>query len=297
MSLITPAQHRFAAPAGEICWFEWGAAGRGPTLLLLHATGFHARCWDQVVAALPSGLHVIAPDFRGHGRSYRPATLMDWAGTAADIAALVESEMPGPVFGVGHSMGGTVLARVAAALPDRFSRLLLVDPVIVPSEIYRDPPFARGTDPLDHPVSRRRNAWASAEAMAVQFSTRTPYSQWRHEVLTDYCRHGLVAAETEEGLELACPPFLEASAYIGAAQSDPYPLLGEITCPVTVLRARYAERASPLDFSISPTWPGLAAEFRDGRDMHWPELSHFIPMEAPERMATLIAEGMAAERS
>ena len=77
-----PREHRQRTPQGEICWFEWGERGEGASLLLLHATGFHARVWDQVVAALPAGTHVIAPDHRGHGRSYRPATLADWAATA-----------------------------------------------------------------------------------------------------------------------------------------------------------------------------------------------------------------------
>ena len=37
-------------------------------VLLVHATGFHARCWDQV-GAFAGGLTVFAVDMRGHGRS------------------------------------------------------------------------------------------------------------------------------------------------------------------------------------------------------------------------------------
>ena len=50
-----PREHRLSTPDGDICWFEWGEPGNAASLLLLHATGFHARCWDQVVAALPAG--------------------------------------------------------------------------------------------------------------------------------------------------------------------------------------------------------------------------------------------------
>ncbi|MCY4324386.1 MAG: hypothetical protein OXD00_12000, partial [Gammaproteobacteria bacterium] len=45
-----------------------------------------------------------------------------------------------------------------------------------------------------------------------------------------------------------------------------------------------------LDFSASPTWPELAARLPNGKDFYWPELSHFIPMQAPERVAALIGE-------
>jgi len=61
---MQPIEHRFAAPGGELCWFEWGKAGDRPTLLLLHATGFHARCWDATIKALPQDWHYIALDLR-----------------------------------------------------------------------------------------------------------------------------------------------------------------------------------------------------------------------------------------
>ena len=111
MTRAEPVEHRFNAPAGEICWFEWGKPGHGPSVLLLHATGFHARCWDQVVAALPQNMHVIAPDLRGHGRSFRPDALFNWGLIADDIAALIDAIGHGPFFVVGHSMGGFDLKR------------------------------------------------------------------------------------------------------------------------------------------------------------------------------------------
>ena len=42
--------------------------GPGPSLLIVHATGFHARVWDEVIRRLP-GRHVLALEQRGHGRS------------------------------------------------------------------------------------------------------------------------------------------------------------------------------------------------------------------------------------
>ena len=63
-----PAEHAAVLNGVSLHWFEWGAPGPEPTIVLIHATGFHARCWDQVVKALP-GRHVLALDLRGHGRS------------------------------------------------------------------------------------------------------------------------------------------------------------------------------------------------------------------------------------
>jgi pimeloyl-ACP methyl ester carboxylesterase len=290
-----PREHRFAAPGGALCWFEWGQARADrPSLLLIHATGFHARCWDQVVAALPSDWHIVALEIPGHGRSFTPDDLLDWGWAAQQVGALLPA-LDAPRFvAVGHSMGGHLLARIAAAAPERFARLLLVDPVIFAPEIYAATAGQPAPDPAQHPVARRRAQWDSAEQMVAHFAERPPYALWQRAVLEDYCRYGLLPEG--DAFTLACPPRIEASAYLGATRRDPLPLLARLTMPATVLRARVAERAGALDFSISPTWPGLAAHLPQGRDLHWQDQSHFIPMDAPDRLAALIRDEMAAAK-
>lgn len=281
-----PREHRQETPEGDICWFEWGERGEGASLLLLHATGFHARLWDRVVAALPPGIHVIVPDHRGHGRSHRPATLANWAATSDALLPLLDGH---PLVGCGHSMGAYVLTRLASQRPAAFRHLVLIDPVIM------DPAFYDGEagpipDPADHPVARRRNAWASAEEMRARFADRPPYASWDPRVLADYCAYGLLPAASGEGLELACPPVLEASVYQNALRTSPHEWLHYLDVPSTLVRAPTGERGGPLDFSTSPTWTGLGPAIGAVRDELWAEHSHFIPMEAPARVAALLAE-------
>ena len=45
-----------------------------------------------------------------------------------------------------------------------------------------------------------------------------------------------------------------------------------------------------MNFSSSPTWPGLVNEFRHGREIHFPDRTHFLPMETPDEIAKLILE-------
>lgn len=289
-TVADPVARKFALQGGDLCWFEWGAASPDcPSLLLVHATGFHARCWDGVVRALPPGTHVIAPDLRGHGRSYRPASLGNWAETADDLLPLIDALPPGPLVGVGHSMGGVCVVRAAALRPERFAALLLVDPVMFAPEFYVQHGAVPVGDPANHFVAKRRNHWPEWQEMRARFAARFPYDRWDAEVLADYCRWGLLPRADGDGFDLACPPFLEASAYMGSAAFDPLAAAASIACPVTVLRARTAERTSALDFSISPTWPGVAGVFPDSHDVTWSECTHFIPMEAPGRLAALIA--------
>ncbi len=287
-----PRERRIASDGGDLCLFEWGECGTGPSLLMLHATGFHARLWDRVVAALPQPMHVIAADLPGHGRSFRPADLTDWGRTARSLLPLVDT-IAAPLFHVaGHSMGGWCAAYLAAHRPGRVASATLIDPVIMNAAFYGQAGGTARDDWRDHPVARRRNQWDSWQAMADRFGERPPYAGWQRAVLDDYCRYGLVAGP--EGLELACPPLLESSCYAGSMATDPWVWLGDIACPALVIRAPGGERDHGMDFSKSPTDPGLASSIPHARDDLWDDCSHFIPMEQPVRTAEAIAAMVAA---
>ena len=284
-----PREHRLETPEGDICWFEWGERGERPSLLLLHATGFHARLWDQVVAALPAGTHIIAPDHRGHGRSHRPATLASWTSTADALLPLLDGLGGHPIVGCGHSMGAYILTRLASQRPAAFRHLVLIDPVIMDPAFYEGEAAKVIPDPADHPVARRRNVWTDVEEMRARFADRPPYANWDPRVLADYCAHGLLPPADGAGLELACPPALEASVYQNALRTSPHEWLHYLATPSTVIRAPTGERGGALDFSLSPTWIGLGPAIGAERDELWAEHSHFIPMEAPARVAALLA--------
>ncbi|MBE7519552.1 MAG: alpha/beta hydrolase [Thermoflexaceae bacterium] len=276
-----PAETRVKVNGVELALFEW--PGEGRPIFLAHATGFHARCWDQVAARLP-GRHLYAVDMRGHGRSEKPAPPYLWLNFAQDVAALARSLGLRDALGVGHSKGGYAVARAAAMEPGAFAKLLLIDPVIMPRPVYAAFPLT------EHFASRRRNEWSSPEEMFERFRSRAPFDRWDPAVLRDYCAHGLLPAPSGDGFVLACPPAIEAATYLGSAGGDPYDDLESLTIPVRVLRARARAEGAPMDMSGSPTNPRLVEHLEFGEDVYLPEYSHFIPMEAPGLVARHIEE-------
>jgi pimeloyl-ACP methyl ester carboxylesterase len=295
---VEPVERRVRANGIELTCYEWGAhrRNRGPTILLAHATGFHARCWDPVVARL-GDVHVVAVDQRGHGRSER-TPITHWRVFGEDLADLVRALDLRDVLGVGHSMGGHALVDAAAAEPGRFRGLVLVDPVIASPDEYGTGGWTiqrPGDEP--HPVARRRRRFDSPEAMIARFRDRPPYDAFVPEALEAYCRWGLLAAQDGAGFELACPPETEASIYMTSRTNvGVHDSVRRLALPVLVLRAR---RPPPdrevMDFSSSPTWPGLAGALRRGREIHYPDRSHFLPMEVPDEIAARILEALAGD--
>ncbi len=279
---MEPSERRTAVNGVELVSFE--RAGKGPTVLFAHATGFHARCWDAIAEELSE--RSIAVDLRGHGRSEKPPPPYPWGPIAEDVAALCDALDLRGAIGVGHSKGGYVVALAAALRPEAFAALLLVDPVLMAPALYRKPPQDQG----EHFIARRRNRWASPAEMIERFQDREPFNRWQPRVLQDYCEHGLLPAADGDGYVLACPPEIEAAIYQGNLEPDPYPLLHELRLPIRILRARAAGEGETMSMSSSPTWPGLVDALPTAEEVYLPNRSHFIPMETPELVITHIRE-------
>jgi lipase len=268
-------------PANGVDIAAWVWPGADPPLLFAHATGFHGRAWDVVARQLP-GRRRIAVEVRGHGRSSKPEPPYLWRDFGRDIVAVAEALDVRGALGVGHSMGGHSTVCAAALRPETYSALLLIDPTIMPRELY-------GTAPPDASfIEKRRNVFPSAEAMVERFQNRLPFSRWHPQALRDYCEFGIL--ERGDEFVLACPPEIEASIYHESRveESNIYPEIERIEQPVTVIRAGKTREAGVFDLSTSPTAPDLAAHFPHGRDMVFADCTHYIPMEAPERVAEQI---------
>jgi pimeloyl-ACP methyl ester carboxylesterase len=285
-----PKHHMFDASEARISYFEWGDAD-APTILLVHATGFHARLWDKVVAALPEGFRVIAIELRGHGRSEYEKPLESWRIIAQDIRELIQALSLRDLIGVGHSMGAHCMAQTAFDLPEAFKRIVLIDPVLSRPDIYEQNRYADLAGPEEHPIANRRNQWASWQEMFETYKDRHPYSLWQPDVLEDYCRYGLLPRDDGDGFKLACAPLVEASVYFYQRHTNIYPQIAQIETPTIVLRAkrRTEEEWKVTNFTKSPTWEELAAQFKNGRDVYLPDFSHFIPMQDPALVAHYIA--------
>lgn len=285
---VCPAQRTAIINGAEIAWVEWGDR-RNPTMLLSHATGFHSRCWDEVVKYL-DGYFVLAIDHRGHGKSDKapPYSFIQIGSDLTEFIRLLDLD---DIVGVGHSMGGHCLVQAAAGASDRFRRLTLFDPVIFPPSVYKAAP---GIPVADLPVSRRRHTWDSPSQMFKALKERSPFSRWQSKVLRDYCDHGLVPLDGV--FELSCPPSVEVALYVSATKANIHSVLPQIDAEVTVVRATPGRLdVENPDFSLSPTWPELANQLVNGRDEYRPEYSHFLPMENPGLTARLIDSHLAAD--
>ena len=99
--------------------------GDGPAVVLIHGLGGAATNWTELAPLLSRRRRVLVPDLPGHGTS-APLPDAEGLGSFADHVALLAEQLDVfPAAVVGHSLGGVVAVRLAAARPDEVRALAL----------------------------------------------------------------------------------------------------------------------------------------------------------------------------
>jgi lipase len=254
--------------------------GEGPTLMMLHATGFLPWLWHPIARSLCSSFRVIAPYFCDHRDADPEAGGLDWlvlAGDFAEFCARLNIQRP---FLVGHSMGATVLTMAAALYPIDPSGMVLIEPIFLPRDFYRVQISVQ-----DHPLAsksiKRKNGWSDAGEALTYLESRSLFKSWDKEMLSLYIKYGMQTAESG-GLELSCSPMREAALFMGGVQYDPWPLLPKVSCPVLVLEGEQSNNRSFVDIHKA------VSLFPRATHRLIPDAGHLVPMEKPTAVTELI---------
>ena len=96
----------------------------------------------------------------------------------------------------------------------------------------------------------------------------------------------------EDGkISLVITPALSADAPNDPDSSLSLKIAG-IPADATLMKYQAEATGVQKVMEASPTNPWLAQILSKGRDEHWQDVSHFIPMEVPERVARLIVDAL-----
>ena len=106
---------------------EWGDDD-APLIVFLHGWGDTGSTFQFVVDEMAGEWHVVAPDWRGFGRSHSRADSYWFPDYLADLDLLLAHYSPDdPVKLVGHSMGANVAGLYAGTLPERVAAFVNIE--------------------------------------------------------------------------------------------------------------------------------------------------------------------------
>ncbi len=166
-----------ATPSGDLSYLRAGDAAR-PRIIYIHGTPGNGYAWADFlvdpIADAAGPFEAISIDRPGFGRSGKRAVVSFKDQADAIVPLLVEREGQWPIL-VGHSLGGPIIARLAAEHPDKVRALIIVggslDPALEkPSLLQRTAQtgLARFFMPraLDNSMQELKAAKAETESLA-----------------------------------------------------------------------------------------------------------------------------------
>lgn len=238
------------------CWGQ-GLDHNAPLLVLAHGWGDVGASYQFVIDALGADWvaqrQIIAPDWRGFGRSEAPQSVDSYlfADYFADLEVLLAhyAEDARPIDLVGHSMGGNVAMLYAGIRPERIRKLVNLEGFGLPDGSPAQAP-SRLRNWLDQTAQARAGKlavrpYASRQAVAERLIKTNPrLSQdkalWLAGVWAKELENGQWQVLVDAGHKVSSPLVYRAEETLA--------LYREITADVLAIEA--------TDCSLSQFWEG-----------------------------------------
>jgi len=255
--------------------------GEGPVLHFAHANAYPIQTYEPFLAYFTNDYHVIGMDQRPMWEDQDPTTFSDWTVLADDIISFIEEQSVGQVIGAGHSMGAVATLIASIKRPELFSKLVLIDPVILPSPVYdfqegKSIEERKALNPMIQIASKRRNQWETIEEAKTYFESKSFYQKFSTASQEAFLTHGI--KKNDAGYTLAYPREWEAMVY--ATASDPWPSLSEIKHLCMIVRGEHSDV-----MRSEKEWQAVKDVATQAFCYQMDGAGHLIPQEAPEDLS------------
>ena len=226
-------------------------------VLLLHAFPLHSGMWSRQIAALEKRHRVVAPDYRGLGKSSVPpeASTMDLL--AQDVRALMQHLRIERAAVAGLSMGGYLAFELYRQAPGMFRGIALCD-----TRAGADTDEGKATrEKFAKTVLEKGLAWV-ADEMLPKLLGPEPDPAIVKEV------RSLISGGTPAGI---------AAAQRGMARRpDSTPTLATIGCPTLVIVGEHDQLTPPAESEK------MAKAVKGAKLVKVPNAGHLSNMENPD---------------
>jgi pimeloyl-ACP methyl ester carboxylesterase len=191
-----------------------------PGIYFSHANGFNGLTYKTLLNKISPNQKIISYDLRGHGKSTVPAEpekLKSWQRYRDDLISILEKNNE-PSTLIGHSLGGTTSLLVAFKRPELVSKIILIDPVLLPLTYWLGTKAVQSIGLIEkvHPMVKgaliRKKNWGSKEEAFQYFSGKKLFRKVIPEAINDYIDGGMKKINANL-YELNCNPKWEAATF------------------------------------------------------------------------------------
>jgi len=262
--------------------------GDKPLLHFLHANGYPPECYLPLLEHLQNNFHVFGMKMRPLWDDADMDGIKDWHPFSDDLLRFLTDRKPGPVIGVGHSIGAIVTLRAALREPDKFRALILLDPVLFnPAymtawNIVRALRLGHKLHPLIPAAQKRRRSFDDFEAFYQSYRAKQIFRYMSDESLRTHIK-GMTRFHDDGVYELAFPVEWEIHIYMtGLRDYDIWKNLHKLNIPTLIIRGdetdTYVEKNAAYTLKKNPNIQIQTLK----------KATHLLPLEYPKEVAESI---------
>jgi len=281
--VITPsAPLEFRTPAGlTLRGAIWGAGPRDA--VFTHGNGFTVQAYRAALEPLVPRLRIHGINLRGHGGSEVPWDFPNWDGPCEDVVAYLRERCRPPALLIGHSYGATLSLRIAAEHPELSGGLILMEPLVLAGRTEAWPLAEEGHNlKMVAEAEQRRSQWPEREEAVAWLRARGSYRGWSEAAFAAFVETALVPA-AGGGVQLACPPWLEARGYGTLPDAIVFRWADRIGQPAVFLHGDRSLPPAPLE-ELARVLPISVVMSLKG--------THTFPMEYPAETGRALAAAL-----
>jgi pimeloyl-ACP methyl ester carboxylesterase len=142
--------------------------------VLIHGSWHNGNAWSQTVQHLNARGHTaFAPTIAGHGRGSNKA--VNHAQCSQSVVDFIQSNNLHDFILVGHSFGGTIIAKVAEIVPERIRRLVFWNGFVL----------QHGNCLNDEIPPHYRELFDRLERESSDYTVMLPFPIWREAFIND----------------------------------------------------------------------------------------------------------------
>ena len=256
--------------------------GSGPILHFAHANGYHPGAYRQLITEFLPHYQVVGMHFRPLWKGCRPRSAPSWKTHARDLVNFLDAQGKSDIIGMGHSLGAVATVLAASQRPDLFSRLVLLDPVLLPPANYRTQTFTpiflrRLFIPPAKVSAKRKDSWPSKKEAYDYLRPKRVFRRIPDLVFRDFIEHAIDQEPAAGEAKLTYSRDWETHIYSTA--SNPWRAIRKLDCPVLVIRGEDSNVLLPDVLALlKASLPTVVLE-----DIA--EAGHLVPLELPQLTA------------
>ncbi len=259
----------------------------GKPLIFAHANGYPPDCYVPLFQQL-ADYKILAMHQRPLWGNAGLKELKDWRPLSDDLIRFLDEQKLDKATAIGHSVGGIAVLRAAINYPERFSRIILIDPVLFMPTFIRAYRLihALGLGPKVHPLipaaQRRRRIFDNRESIFESYRQKKVFRYFDDTALKAYIKG--ITCPDGDGFKLCYSPEWEVQIYVSGVWRDMelWRALPKLSVPLHIVRGE------KTDTFFEKTAQLVKKKLPSAKIVTIPETTHLLPLEKPEEVAQTI---------